>query len=165
MIFHAIEVKSSFCTCLTKGVFHRVLFFTEDQLTTSLDQVENNASFLEVLHVVFTSALIESQSVLDEVVYLVYWFMFAHFLLEFLSCFAQLLLFFFSLTILVEFKIFDYLGVLFLHFQQKIAQEIEQCHIFLHSILSFISFRLEDLKQRCDFLSIFYSFCTSIIYH
>ena len=159
------KVKSSFYTCLTEGIFHGVLFLTEDELSTALDQIQNHASLLEVLHVILTTALVEAQSILNEVVYFIDWLMFPHFLLEFLSCFAELLFFFFSLAILIEFKVLNDFCIFLLHFQQEIAQKIEERHVFLHSVLSFIILRLEDLKQTSNFFSVFYPFGSEVIDH
>jgi hypothetical protein len=69
--------------------------------------------------------LIEPQSVLDEVVYLVYGFVLSHFLLELLFGLAELLLFLLPPSVLVEFEVFDNFGVFFLHFQEEIAEKIE----------------------------------------
>lgn len=159
------KVKSSFYTGFTERIFHGVLFLTEDELSTALNQIQNHASFLEVLHVIFTTALVEAQSILNEVVYFVDWLMLPHFLLEFLSCFAELLLFFFSLAILIEFKVLNDFCIFLLHFEEEIAQKIEERHIFLHSVLSFFILRLEYKKQTSDFFSVFYPFRSEVIDH
>lgn len=160
-----IVCKRYIIISLANGLFHCLFLFPKDQLSTSFDEVYNHSSFFQVLHVVLSACLVETKSVLDEVVDAIYLLVLPHALLELFPCLAEGFLFIafsFAFEIVVALQ---YFCVFFLHFEQEVADCVEKWNVFFHVCLTTYSFLFKNLEVSCQFFGIGDAFCSGLIDH